>query len=121
MADEWIVLVADVDQGKTLGRGGGAGCGAISGLERRSDTLDGPAAFANQFEGAGESADLMVQEAAGFGHHFDNVAVSCDIKAVERANRRRGLAGGGAEGREVVPAEQKLGGLVHDGVVERDG
>jgi hypothetical protein len=63
-----------------------AGGGAIPGSQRGGDTLDRPTAFADEFEGADEVADLVVEEAAGFRDDFNDVVVPGDVQAVQCAH-----------------------------------
>lgn len=74
--------------------------------------------IADEFEGADHVADLVVQEAAGGDGGDDVVVFAGDGEAIQRAERRVGLAGGGAEAGEIMFAEERLGGLVHQGGVE---
>jgi hypothetical protein len=62
----------------------------------------------------------MVEEGAGSGLDLDRVADAADVEAVERLDRALRLALGGAEGREVVAADQALRGFVHCIGIEGD-
>src|SRR5271169_2114021 len=61
----------------------------------------------------------MVQERTRRGEDPDLLAVADDVELVESFYGRFRLALGGAEGGEVVPADELLGGGVHGGVIER--
>ncbi len=91
---------------------------AIARVERGLDVGDLPCAHADQGEASGHRADLMMQETARLGVDDDALADPDDIEPVECAQRAVGLALHGAEGREVVLADQRLRGLVHGGGVE---
>jgi hypothetical protein len=59
-----------------------------------------------------------VQERARLGDDHDLVASARDVEPVERLDRRFRLTFGGAEGGEIVPADERLGGGVHGLVIE---
>ena len=61
----------------------------------------------------------MMQERARGGVHLHLLAGARHVEPVERLHRRFGLAFGGAEGREVVLADQPLRRRVHGVDIER--
>ena len=113
-----VVRVADADQGQALGWRGGAGGGAVPGFQCRGDPFDGPVSLTDQLQRAGEVADLMMQEAAGLRHDFDDVVLAGDVQAVQGADGRFGLTGRRSERGEIVTTEQALCGRVHGGGIQ---
>ena len=93
--------------------------GAVAGGERRGKIVGAPFALADMDERADHRAHLMVQERARGRRDAHFVAVARDVEQVEGFHRRFGLAFGGAEGGEVVPADQLLRGGVHRVGIER--
>ncbi len=112
---------AKIDGGeeKARRRGGGSGGGAGFLGEDFGEAVGGDRKIADEFEGADHVADLVVEEAAGGDGGDDVIAVAGDGEAIEGAERGIGLAGGGAEAGEIMFAEERLGGLVHQGGIER--
>ncbi len=60
-----------------------------------------------------------MQKTAGFYMGDYVVAFAVEGEFVQGFDGGFGLAGGGAEGGEIVVAEQELGGAVHGGFVQR--
>jgi hypothetical protein len=97
---------------------GGAG-GAVARSQCVGKVFGRPAAFADGDQRAHHRAHLGVQERARGGFDAQLLIDAHQVEAVERLDRRLGLALGVAEGGEVVPADQALGGGVHRRMVER--
>ena len=93
------------------GRSDRAAGGAVAGLQRGGEIAGAPLAIADQLERAHHRAHLVVQERARPRLDADLLAADGHVEAVERLDRRLGLAAGGTERREVVPADQRAGGL----------
>src|SRR5580698_6369761 len=93
--------------------------GAVAGGERRAKIIGAPLALADMHKRAHHRAHLMMQERARrrCDPHF--VAVAGDVQLVERLHRRFGLTFGGAEGGEIVPADEPLRPRMHRYAVER--
>src|SRR6185437_13345608 len=96
-----------------------AAAGAVASLESRFEIGRAPFAFADRDERADHRADLVVKERARRGFDPDFFAIAQNGEAIERLHRRLGLAFGGTEGGEIVPADQALRRLVHGGGIER--
>src|SRR5262245_58342649 len=60
-----------------------------------------------------------MQEGVGGRLDGNELAVALDLEPLHAADGGLGLALGGAEGTEVVLAEQRLGGRAHTGMIER--
>jgi hypothetical protein len=80
-----------------------------------------PLAFADQLQAADHRAHLVVQERAGRRLDDDLVGIARHIQPIERTQRRIGLALGGAEGREIMAADERLRRRVHERRVKVSG
>src|SRR6185503_7374720 len=105
--------IVDAHQIETARRSDGAAGGAVAGLERGREIVGAPLALADELERAHHRAHLVVQERARRGGDVDLLAAGRDLQAVERLDRRFGLAAGGAKGGEVVPAGQRRRSVPH--------
>ncbi len=113
------LIVLHPHQIKPLRRGDLAAARAVAGGECGGEILGAPFALADMHQRADHRAHLMVQERARRGGDVHLVAVALNVEAIEALHRRFRLALGGAEGGEVVPADETLRGGVHRGAIER--
>ena len=93
--------------------------GAIARGERRGKVVGGPLALADMHQRANHGAHLVLEERTRRCGDADLLTGARDIEAIERLDRRLGLALGGAKRREIVTADQPLRGRMHRFGVER--
>src|SRR5690606_36109222 len=113
--------VVDPRKIETVGRSERAAARAVARIEGGAEVARAPLALPHELQRPHHGAHLMVQEAARARGDDDEIELARDVEPVERLDRRLGLAFGGAEGGEVVLAENELSGFVHRGSVEVHG
>ena len=105
--------IIDARQIKPAGGRDLAAAGAVGGDQRRFEVGGAPAARADVDQRADHRAHLAVQERQRARFEQDLVALAADFEPVKGADRRFCLALRVAEGRKIVPADERARGLAH--------